>query len=105
MTLVLLIIGIFCGIAICIGTLYSLAQAVLETGRTRAIHIFAIASMGSVMWFLLERDAVTAQLLSPVLLIALAMTFWIEKRWFKILPLLQSVFAVFVFMGYAQFNG
>ncbi|MEM9045015.1 MAG: hypothetical protein AAGC81_09975 [Pseudomonadota bacterium] len=105
MNLIFIIVGIFSGIAVCMGTLYSLAQAILEKGWTRAIHIFAIASMGSVMWFLLERDVVTAQLLSPVLLIALALTFWVEKRWFKILPLIQSVFAMLVFMGYVQFDG
>ena len=105
MTLIFIIVGIFCGIAVGIGALYSLAQAILETGWTRAFHIFALASMGSVMWFLLERDTFTAQLLSPLLILACALTFWIERRWFKILPMLQCIFAVFVFMGYAQFNG
>ncbi|MEM8790770.1 MAG: hypothetical protein AAGE80_04070 [Pseudomonadota bacterium] len=105
MNLVLLIVGIFCGIAVCMGTLYSLAQAILERGWIRVIHIFAIAAMGSVMWFLLERDAITAQLLSPVLILACALTFWIERRWYKILPLIQSVFAVLLFMGYVQFDG
>lgn len=105
MTLIFPIVGIFSGIAICIGTLHSIAQAIMERGRTRAIHVFAVVAMGGVMWCLLVRDAAAARMLAPALLLACALTFATERGWYKILPLIQSLFAFLVLMGFVRFDG
>ncbi|MEM7505493.1 MAG: hypothetical protein AAF415_02015 [Pseudomonadota bacterium] len=99
----LAIVGVFAGIAICIGTLYSLAQMMMSDGWTRAAHIFAIIAMTSVMWFLLERDPDTARMLSPLLVLACIATFWVERRWYRIFPILQVAFAGLLLGGYVQF--
>ncbi|MEM0945308.1 MAG: hypothetical protein AAGI70_15330 [Pseudomonadota bacterium] len=103
MNLIHLIIGIFCGIGVCMGTLYSIGQVILTEGWTRWLNLFAVIAMGAVMWFLLERDAGLAQLLSPVLILACLGTLIVERRFYKILPALQMVFAVVLFLGYVQF--
>lgn len=103
MNLIYLIVGIFCGIGVCMGTLYSVAQVVLLEGYRRWIHFALIVMMLTVMWFLLERDALTARLLSPLLLVACLAAVWAESRWFKIMPLLQGVFACVLFAGYIRF--
>lgn len=103
MNLIYLITGIFCGVAVCMGTFYSLAQVILHEGRIRWIHFVALVMMLVVMWFLLERDVALARLASPLLLVSLIAAFWVERRWFKILPLLQMVFAALLLAGYVQF--
>ncbi|MBY8977664.1 hypothetical protein KHP62_17760 [Rhodobacteraceae bacterium NNCM2] len=103
MNIILLIVGVFCGIAVCIGTLYSVAQVILNEGRLRWVHFFAVVMMLTVMWFLLERDVFTARLLSPLLILALIGTFWVERRWYRILPILQGTFAILLIAGYVHF--
>ncbi|MEM7669197.1 MAG: hypothetical protein AAF317_08595 [Pseudomonadota bacterium] len=103
MNLIYLIVGIFCGIGVCMGTLYSVAQVILLEGYRRWVHFAAVVVMLTVMWFLLEREAQTAQILSPILLMTCAAAIWVEHRWFKILPALQGVFASVLFAGYVQF--
>lgn len=103
MNLIIVITGIFCGIAVCMGTLYSVAQVILLKGAGRWIHFVAVVVMMCVMWFLLERDVPSARLISPLLLAICLATFWIEPRWYKILPFLQGVFAVMLFAGYVRF--
>ncbi len=103
MNLIFLITGIFSGIAVCMGTFYSVAQVILHQGRIRWIHFASLVMMLVVMWFLLERDVALARLASPLLVIALLAALWVERRWFKILPLLQLVFAGLLMAGYVRF--
>ncbi|MEM8842889.1 MAG: hypothetical protein AAGD47_14060 [Pseudomonadota bacterium] len=103
MNLIFLITGIFGGIAVCMGTFYSVAQVILHQGRIRWIHFAALVMMLVVMWFLLERDVTLARLASPLLALALIAALWVEQRWFKILPLLQLIFAGLLMAGYVRF--
>ena len=101
--LLFLIVGVFAGIAVCMGTLFSIGQVMLGEGWSRRAHLFALISMLAVMWFLLEREAGVARLLSPVLIAACIGVFLVEKGWYRILPLLQLVFALMLFFGFVFF--
>lgn len=103
MNLLFGIVGIFAGIAVCMGTLYSLAQVILTERWVRRAHLFALGAMLLVMWFLLERDVALARLFSPLLLLACIATFLVERRWFRLFPILQAVFAVLLLGGYVHF--
>ncbi|MEL6476688.1 MAG: hypothetical protein AAFR17_05110 [Pseudomonadota bacterium] len=100
LTIIFYVIAIFSGIAVGMGTLFSIGQSMLSTGWTRAAHLFGLVSMLAVMWFLLEREPGVARLLSPVALAGCVCVFLVERGWYKILPILQIVFVLLVFFGF-----
>ncbi|MEM0924046.1 MAG: hypothetical protein AAGI13_13440 [Pseudomonadota bacterium] len=99
LVILLKIVAIFAGIAVGMGALFSIGQAILATGWTRAAHLFALIAILAVMWFLWDGEPGVARLLSPLLVLACLGTFIVERGWFRILPLMQGVFALLVFFG------
>ncbi|MEM9145770.1 MAG: hypothetical protein AAGC57_06190 [Pseudomonadota bacterium] len=99
MTSILMIIGIFAGIAVCMATLYSLAQAMMQEGLRRWAHLAAVAMMLTVMGMLLERQVALARLFAWPLMAVGLWTFWVERGWYRIFPLLIQLFAAVLIAG------
>lgn len=100
LTTILMIVGIFAGIAVCMATLYSVAQVLTRTGARRAANLVAVAAMLCVMGALLEREVELARALSAVLLAAAIWLFTVEPGWYRVFPLLMQIFAAVLLAGY-----
>ncbi|MEM1383392.1 MAG: hypothetical protein AAF713_05495 [Pseudomonadota bacterium] len=94
MGLMLLVTGIFGGIAIFIATLYSLAQVFLVEGRAKIPHVVAILCVLAVMAALQYREVEIARHLAIPLLAAGLWVMWVERGLYRIFPILFQLFAV-----------
>lgn len=100
MSLILIVIGVFSGIAIFMATLYSLAQIVLLEGRGRAAHTSVMLATLLVMGALQVGEVGAARLLALPMLATAIWAFAVERRFYRIFPILQQVFATIVLLGY-----
>lgn len=100
MSMALLVTGIFAGIALSLATLYSVAQAVLTEGRPRLAHVAVLALTLAAMAALHYQSIPIARLIALPLLAAAMWAFALERRWFRIFPLLQQLFAVVLLAGW-----
>ncbi|MEL6198302.1 MAG: hypothetical protein AAFT19_10670 [Pseudomonadota bacterium] len=99
MGLLLLVVGIFAGLFLFIATTYSLAQAMLNEGMERWVHLALIVMVLFVMGALYEKQVWLARL-GAVPLFGLAFyAMWIEERWFKTFPILHQCFAAILMIG------
>jgi hypothetical protein len=99
MTSILMIIGVFAGISVCMATFYSVAQAITREGRRRWAHVAAALAMLAVMGALLEREVGVARVLAVALLPAATWAFVVERGWYRLFPLLLQVFALVLIAG------
>lgn len=99
MGLLILLTGIFAGIAIAIASLYSIAQVVLTEGRPRYAHAAALAATLAAMAALQAGMVPLARLLALPLLLAAFWAFTLERRWFRLFPLLQQLLAAVLLAG------
>lgn len=100
MGLIVLVTGIFAGIAVSLATFYSIAQAVLTQGRCRFAHVAVLAFTFGAMAALQSGEVLAARILAAPLLVAAFWAFAVERRWFKTFPLLQQLFAVTLLAGW-----
>ncbi|MEL6210657.1 MAG: hypothetical protein AAFR44_10860 [Pseudomonadota bacterium] len=99
MTSILMITGVFAGIAVCMATLYSVAQAMMQEGHRRWAHLVAVLAMLVVMGLLLEREVGLARLAAWPLLAIGAWVFVIERGWYRLFPVMMQLFAVVLIAG------
>ncbi len=99
MTSILMITGVFAGIAVCMATLYSVSQAMLREGRRRTANIATVIAVLVVMGALLERQVDLARLLALPLLGIAVWTFVVEEGWYRIFPALIQLFAIVLIAG------
>jgi len=100
MTSILMIVGVFAGISVCMAFFYSVAQAMMREGTARRAHLAALVAMLAVMGALLEREVGLARTLSVLLLPAAIWTFTVERGWYRIFPVLMQVFALVLLAGW-----
>lgn len=100
MTSILMIIGVFAGISVCMATLYSVAQAMMREGTPRRAHLAAVIAMLVVMGALLEREVDVARTAAVPLLGVAIWAFVVERGWYRIFPLLMQLFAVVLLLGW-----
>lgn len=100
MNLLLVVIGVFAGIAVSLASLYSLAQALLTEGRPRLAHIALVALTVTIMAALQYGNIPLARLLAAPMLAAAIAAFVLERRWFRVFPLVQQLFAVVLLVGW-----
>lgn len=93
---ILMIIGLFAGIAVCMATLYSVSQAMLAEGMVRWANLAQLVMILVVMGALLEREIGFAEIMAWPLIAAAIWTFALERRWYRIFPILVIVFALLV---------
>lgn len=99
MTSILMIVGVFAGIAVCMATLYSLAQAMMQEGARRWAHLAFVIAMLAVMGMLLEREVGLARMLAWPLLAVGLWAFWVERGWYRLFPLMVQLFAAVLIAG------
>jgi hypothetical protein len=104
MTSVLMIAGLFAGIAVCLATLYSVAQAMLAEGWPRRAHLAHLAAILVVMGALLEREVTVARIGAAPLLASAVWVFWLERGWYRVFPLLVILFAAILMAGYVALS-
>ncbi|GMG81200.1 hypothetical protein LNKW23_04120 [Paralimibaculum aggregatum] len=100
MTSILMIIGVFAGVAICMATLYSVAQAMMREGALRRAHAVAVIAVLAVMGALLEREVALARMLAVPLLGVAVWVFVVERGWYRIFPVMMQLFAGLLIAGY-----
>ncbi|MEO0430012.1 MAG: hypothetical protein AAF160_21565 [Pseudomonadota bacterium] len=100
MGLFLLVIGIGSAVLIFFATLYSLAQAMLGDGWLQRAHLAALILTLIVMGALYEEMIPLARIAALPLLCVGMWCFWLEKRWFKVFPLLTQLFALTLVLGF-----
>ncbi len=96
---ILMITGVFAGIAVCMATLYSASQAMLREGRRRLAHVAAVVAMLAVMGALLEREVGIARALALPLLGVAIWAFVVEEGWYRLFPALMQLFAIVLLAG------
>lgn len=104
MTSILMITGLFAGIAVCMATLYSVAQAMLREGTLRWAHLALVVLTLIVMGALLEREIPLARLGAVPLLLVAVWVFTIERGWYRLFPGVVQLFAVVLILGYVALN-
>lgn len=105
MNTVLVIVGIFAGIGVFLANMYSLTQILLLEGRGRLAHAGSFGLVMAIMTVLyIWRDTGLAQLISLLLIPVAAWTFWIERRWYRVFPVLVMAFALALSLGYVAMN-
>ncbi|MEM9059976.1 MAG: hypothetical protein AAGD13_05895 [Pseudomonadota bacterium] len=98
---ILTIAGIFAGIGVFLATMYSVTQILLLEGLPRIAHFVQLVLILTVMWSLYWwRDVVTAQIVAAPLLAAALWTSALEVGWYRVFPLLVSLFAIAMLTGY-----
>lgn len=98
---ILVIAGIFAGIGMFLSTMYSLTQVILLEGLPRIAHFVTFVLILTVMFPLYWwRDVTTARVLAVPLLRAAQWTVVLEHRWYKVFPMLMSLFALMMMLGY-----
>lgn len=100
MGLMILAAGIFAGIAVSLASFYSVAQAVLAPGRTRWAHLAVLAFTFGAMAALEAGSVPAARLMAAPLLVAAVWAFTLERRWFRLFPILQQFLAVALLAGW-----
>ncbi len=100
MTSILMIIGLFAGISVCMATLYSVAQAMTREGNRRNANLAVVVAMLLVMGALFEREVTLARSFSVILLPIAIWAFTVEEGWYRIFPALLQIFAVVLLLGY-----
>ncbi|MEM1343947.1 MAG: hypothetical protein AAGI34_05110 [Pseudomonadota bacterium] len=98
--MILLITGIFAGIAVCMATLHALSQAILLQGRARWAYLVQVLAILLTMGLLLEREVGLARLSALPLLVISTWVFAVEHGWYRIFPALVQLFAVLLLAGY-----
>ena len=102
---ILVIVGIFCGIGVFIATMYSMTQVLLLQGKGRIAHGLQFLIVMAIMTVLyIWRDAAMAQLIAVPLLPVAIWTFLLERRWYRIFPILIFLFALVLIAGYVALN-
>ncbi|MFK7943350.1 MAG: hypothetical protein AB8B85_10635 [Paracoccaceae bacterium] len=102
---ILLIIGIFAGIGVFLATMYSLTQVLLLEGRARYVHAAQFIVVMAIMTVLfLWRDPVGARVIAFALIPIAAWTILIERRFYRIFPVLIMIFALALASGYVALN-
>ncbi|MEM6486831.1 MAG: hypothetical protein AAF677_00950 [Pseudomonadota bacterium] len=99
MGLLLLVVGIFAGLFAFLATLYSMTQAILQTGATRWVNAAVVVGMLSIMGALQYREVTAARVLAVPLM---ALAIWCtarEERWYKAFPILLQLFALCLILG------
>ncbi len=104
MTSILMIIGLFAGISVCMATLYSAAQAMTREGPRRWANLAGVVAVMVVMGALLEREIWLARLVAPVLLGIGVWVFLVEEGWYRIFPVLMQLFAVVLIAGWVALS-
>jgi len=94
------IAGIFAGIGVFLAAIYSASQALLSEGEGRAMHALGAGLILAAMAALMEREVGLARFLAVPLALVAGRTLMIERRWYKVLPLLVIAFAVALMLGY-----
>ena len=98
---VMLLIGIFGGIAVFLSMMYSLVQVMLVEGRARYVHGALFVLMMAIFTLLyLWRDTGGAQLLSVPLIPVAVWAIWIERRWYRVFPLIITCVALLGALGF-----
>lgn len=100
MNLLILGLGIFAGIAIAMATLYSIAQVCLTRGRPRLAHALTLGLTLAVMAVLQWGSVPAARTLALPLMAAALWAFALERRWFRLFPVLQQLFAGALILGW-----
>jgi len=100
MDLILTIVGLFAGIAVCMATLYSVSQAMLSEGWIRWANLAQLVAIFIVMGALFEREVGVARIGALPLAAIAVWVLIMERRWYKIFPLLVLVFAGTLIGGY-----
>ncbi len=94
-----LLIGILGGAAIFAATLFSIYQAVVQSGRLQWAHIatvgLTLAGMGTITWLM----PATTMVIGGVLALAALLAMLWEVRWNRLLPLFQLLFAFALITG------
>ena len=100
---ILAIAGIFAGIGVFLATMYSVTQTLLLEGWPRIAHftllVFTLTVMWSMFWW---RDVATAQVIAVPMLAAALWTTVLEHRWYRVFPILCTLFAALLMLGYAE---
>jgi len=100
MTSILMIVGLFAGIAVCMATLYSVSQAMLAEGWVRWANLAQIGAILVVMGALLEREVGLARIAALPLLGTSLWMLVLERGWYKTFPILVIVFALCLLAGF-----
>lgn len=100
MGLMLMVTGIFAGIAVFLATLYSLTQSFLAEGHLRRAHLLSLLGVLAIMLALQYREIWLARLLALPLIGFAAWAMAGERRWYRLFPLLHQLFAVVLLAGW-----
>ena len=103
MTSLLMIVGGFAGISVCMAMFYSVAQAILRDGSRRRGHLAVVVAVLAVMGALLEREIDLARTLAVPLLAAALWAFAVERGLYRVFPVLLQLFAGVLLAGYVAF--
>lgn len=102
MGLMILATGIFAGIAISIASFYSVAQVLLTQGQQRLAHLAALLLTLAAMAALQYGSVPLARVMGVPLLLAGFWAFVHERRWFRLFPLIQQLFAAVLLAGLVE---
>ena len=104
MSVILTITGLFAGVGVFIAAIYSLSQILLLRGEGRLMHGLGFALILAVMAALMEREIGLARLLAVPLALVAGRILMLERRWYRIMPLIVIIFAVVLMLGYVALN-
>lgn len=98
---VIFIVGLFSGMGVFLSTMYALSRVVTfeAEGKMANVAVF-LSVMGIMSALFFFRSVPLAQLLSVPALLAGVWALWVERRWFKVFPVIVILFAITVGLGY-----
>lgn len=105
MLMILTIAGIFAGIGIFLAAMYSMTQVLLLSGWGRIAHGVCLALIMAIMFVLFFYNAIAlAQVIAFALFGVGIWTFVLERRWYRVFPVIVMVFALMLILGYVALN-